>query len=90
MADQNKFEVLGEVGKSTNKVMVTEAAEEQIPRVERKIKQIWMTEDILDLMKKLRQVITIRKSGKNVMKPNRSGSMTSEESEKHRTIPRKH
>ena len=38
------------------KVPITEAAEEQIPRVEMKTKQKWITEAILDLMKKRRQV----------------------------------
>ena len=38
------------------KVAITEAAIEQIPRVERKTKQRWMTEDILDLREKRRRV----------------------------------
>ena len=56
---------------------------EQIPRVKRKTKQRWMTDDILDLMeKRSKRSIEkntkhcIRKSEKYVMKQKRSGSMT--------------
>ena len=90
MAVQNKFEVLGEAEEVDQqqvkfKAIIPEAAEEQIPKEERKIKQRWMTEDILDLMEKRRHVknkkhcTCIRKSEKNVMKQMRSGSMTSVE-----------
>ena len=61
MAVQNKFEVLRQAEEVDQqwakfKVPITEAAEEQIPRVERKTKQRWMTENILDFMEKKRQI----------------------------------
>ena len=66
----------------------------QIPKVERKSKQKWITEDISDSMekkgskKKIIQKNTkyyVRKSEKNVMKPKKSGSITSGETSNYTT-----
>ena len=37
------------------KLAIKEAAEEELPRVEGKAKQLWMIDDILDLMGRRRQ-----------------------------------
>ena len=57
MAVENKFEVLGEAEEVDQlwamfKAAIIEVAAEQIRRVECKTKQRWMTENILDLIKK--------------------------------------
>ena len=57
---QNKLEVLGEAEDVDQhwakfKITITVAAMEWMPRVDRKIEQKWMIEDILDLMGKKRQ-----------------------------------
>ena len=80
MAVKNEFEALGEAYEVDQqnervkfKVVVTEAAVERIPRVERKIKQERMSHNILDLMEKSQAIKNnskkntkhcIRKSGK--------------------------
>ena len=62
------------------------SSNEQIPKVKSKIKQKWVTEDILELMKKRRQINnrqvfeTLNKEiVKNVLKPKRIGSTTKAE-----------
>ena len=58
---QNIFEALEQAEEEDKqwenfKAAITVAAEEQIPRVERKTKQRWMTEDVLDIREKRRRV----------------------------------
>ena len=89
VAVRNKFEVLREAEKVDqqkvkSKEAVSETVEEQISRVKRKTKQRWRTEDIFDFMKKKKvaykiEKLSIKQSEKSVMKPKRSGSMTSTE-----------
>ena len=73
MTDQNKFEVSGKAEEVDQqwvnfKVATSETAEKQIPRVERKTKQRWMTEDILDPMEKGGKLKIIEKNTKHRMK----------------------
>ena len=68
MAVQNKFEALKEADEVTKKcadfkAAIIEATEEQLPRAEKKTKQRWMTEDILDLM-------VIKEASKKIIKKN--------------------
>ena len=57
VAVQNKFKVLGVAEEVDQQwVKFKEAAVEQIPKAERKTKEKWRTEDILDLIEKRRQI----------------------------------